>query len=119
MKTKGMSELLRDLLRDNEDGLTIEQLIDLSGANDSFVRRTLASMPDVYVGGWIRTSAGLGFIQAYKAAKIPKDVRRPVITKEMMAEYRREREKILYHEKRAREVEPKSSDYKPKTSWVK
>ena len=122
MKRYEREKILREILRNNRSGLIISQLVELSGMKEAYVRYTLAYMIDVYIGGWQPTESGLGFVQVIKAAEIPKDVKRPVLTQEMQRKKQREYERALYAAnklKTKKELDTKSPDYKPKTVWVK
>lgn len=122
MKRYEREKVLREILRTNSSGLIVSQLVELSGMKDACVRSTLSGMIDVYIGGWQPTESGLGFLQVYMVAEIPKDVKRPVLTHEMRREKQREYERALYAAnklKTKKVLSSKSSDYKPKTVWVK
>lgn len=43
---------LRQILRDNPEGLTAERLAEMIGRSGATTRRSLESMPDAYIDRW-------------------------------------------------------------------
>jgi hypothetical protein len=52
MRTSSTPQI-RALLRDNPDGLTVEQIIFAVGRDKSNVKKVLRNMPDAYIDRWI------------------------------------------------------------------
>lgn len=44
---------LRQILRAHPMGLTTNQMVALAGVSDSSIRRSLETMPDAYIAGWV------------------------------------------------------------------
>ena len=68
---------LRDLLRVHPDGLSTSQIMNLSGFVSSDVRRTLLSMPDVYVDRWVMGKRGQ-YMKVWCVAYVPPDCPHPM-----------------------------------------
>jgi len=48
------NEDVRRVLRDNPDGLTVEQIVALIAAPNNTINRLLKNMPDAYIDRWQR-----------------------------------------------------------------
>ena len=70
---------LRALLRANPDGLTVKQICDITGKQDSVTRRALDGMADVYRDRWIVEPTGRRPIAVFVAVQVPEDCPRPDI----------------------------------------
>lgn len=49
---KSKHDLVRKVLRDSEDGLTVRQIMDLSQVHTDSLSRILQKMPDAYIDRW-------------------------------------------------------------------
>ena len=50
--SKSKHDLVRKVLRDSEDGLTVKQIMDLSQVHTDSLSRILQTMPDAYIDRW-------------------------------------------------------------------
>jgi hypothetical protein len=50
--SKSKHDLVRRVLRNSEDGLTVKQIMDLSQVHTDSLSRILAAMPDAYIDRW-------------------------------------------------------------------
>ena len=55
---KSKHELVRRVLRDSEDGLTVRQIMDLSQVHTDSLSRILQTMPDAYIDRWSGPTQG-------------------------------------------------------------
>ena len=51
-------DLVRRVLRDSEDGLTVKQIMDLSQVHTDSLSRILEAMPDAYIDRWSGPTQG-------------------------------------------------------------
>ena len=51
-------DLVRRVLRDSEDGLTVKQIMDLSQVHTDSLSRILQTMPDAYIDRWSGPTQG-------------------------------------------------------------
>ncbi len=47
-------KLVRELLRTNDDGLTVAQIVEVVGRDRVSINRLLHTMPDAYIDRWAR-----------------------------------------------------------------
>jgi hypothetical protein len=47
-------QIVRQLLRDNPEGLTVAQLTKLAGTDKSHIHRMINKFPDAYIDRWIK-----------------------------------------------------------------
>lgn len=69
-------QLIRKVLRQYPEGLTANQLEDLTNVKASDVRRCLTAMPDVYVDRWVKGMRGQ-FAKVWIAVKVPENCPHP------------------------------------------
>jgi hypothetical protein len=55
---KSKHDLVRKVLRDSEDGLTVRQIVDLTQIDKDPLSRILATMPDAYIDRWSGPARG-------------------------------------------------------------
>lgn len=55
MGSNHRQQLVRQILRNNPEGLTIAQLTELAGTDKSHISRMLHTFPDAYIDRWIKT----------------------------------------------------------------
>ena len=55
---KSKHDLVRRVLRDSEDGLTVKQIMDLSQVHTDSLSRILQKMPDAYIDRWSGPTKG-------------------------------------------------------------
>ena len=55
---KSKHNLVRRVLRDSEDGLTVKQIMDLSQVHTDSLSRILQTMPDAYIDRWSGPTRG-------------------------------------------------------------
>ena len=55
---KSKHDLVRKVLRDSEDGLTVKQIMDLSQVHTDSLSRILQTMPDAYIDRWSGPTQG-------------------------------------------------------------
>ena len=55
---KSKHDLVRKVLRDSEDGLTVKQIMDLSQVHTDSLSRILQKMPDAYIDRWSGPTKG-------------------------------------------------------------
>jgi hypothetical protein len=56
--SKSKHDLVRKVLRDSADGLTVKQIMDLSQVHTDSLSRILATMPDAYIDRWSGPTKG-------------------------------------------------------------
>jgi hypothetical protein len=56
--SKSKHDLVRKVLRDSEDGLTVKQIMDLSQVHADSLSRILQTMPDAYIDRWSGPTKG-------------------------------------------------------------
>ena len=56
--SKSKHDLVRKVLRDSEDGLTVKQIMDLSQVHTDSLSRILQTMPDAYIDRWSGPTQG-------------------------------------------------------------
>jgi len=69
--------LLRKILLDFIDGVTINDLIVMTGLDGSNLRRALADMDDVYIDRWLASQYQKPAQAVYCIVKIPEDCPKP------------------------------------------
>lgn len=47
-------QMVRQLLRDHTEGLTVAQLTELAGTDKSHIHRMIRKFPDAYIDRWIK-----------------------------------------------------------------
>ena len=67
---------LRKVLRRHPDGLTTTQAAELANFSTADTRRSLATMPDVYVDRWVKGKRGQ-YMKVWCAAYVPADCPHP------------------------------------------
>lgn len=67
---------IRAWLRDQSDGASVAELVDVTGRPRAVVHRALEHMGDAYVDRWVRNSAG-GFAQVWCVVAVPEHCPRP------------------------------------------
>ena len=55
---KSKHDLVRRVLRDSSDGLTVKQIMDLSQVHTDSLSRILQKMPDAYIDRWSGPTKG-------------------------------------------------------------
>lgn len=70
------SQRIRNILRANEDGLTVNDISDQLGIIRENVRTALASMPDVYIDRWVYLGQGPASA-VWCAVHVPEHAPRP------------------------------------------
>jgi hypothetical protein len=55
---KSKHDLVRKVLRDSQDGLTVKQIMDLSQVHTDSLSRILQTMPDAYIDRWSGPTKG-------------------------------------------------------------
>jgi hypothetical protein len=55
---KSKHDLVRKVLRDSEDGLTVRQIVDLTQIDKDPLSRILQTMPDAYIDRWSGPTKG-------------------------------------------------------------
>jgi hypothetical protein len=55
---KSKHDLVRKVLRDSADGLTVKQIMDLSQVHTDSLSRILQTMPDAYIDRWSGPTKG-------------------------------------------------------------
>jgi len=55
---KSKHDLVRKVLRDSEDGLTVRQIVDLTQIDKDPLSRILQTMPDAYIDRWSGPNRG-------------------------------------------------------------
>ena len=61
-------QIVRQLLRDNPEGLTVAQLTQLAGTDKSHIHRMINTFPDAYIDRWIKTD---NFVTAVWCVVVP------------------------------------------------
>ena len=56
--SKSKHDLVRQVLRDSSDGLTVKQIMDLSQVHTDSLSRILQKMPDAYIDRWSGPTKG-------------------------------------------------------------
>ena len=56
--TKPKNDLVRKVLQNSEDGLTVKQIMDLSQIHTDSLSRILHMMPDAYIDRWSGPNRG-------------------------------------------------------------
>ena len=56
--SKSKHDLVRKVLRDSEDGLTVKQITDAVGVDKDPLSRILQTMPDAYIDRWSGPTRG-------------------------------------------------------------
>lgn len=56
--TRPKNDVVRKLLQDNVDGLTVKQIVDLTQIDKDPLSRILATMPDAYIDRWSGPTRG-------------------------------------------------------------
>jgi hypothetical protein len=56
--SKSKHDLVRKVLRDSADGLTVKQIMDLSQVHTDSLSRILQTMPDAYIDRWTGPDRG-------------------------------------------------------------
>lgn len=98
--TKPIRHLIRDLLRNHPDGLTIAEIMKQMGGTYEGVSRSLRSMPDTYIDRWLPRSGAPAAV--WCAVEVPEDCPKPKntgMTFEQKREYHRAYSNAAYHKK--------------------
>jgi hypothetical protein len=56
--SKSKHDLVRKVLRESADGLTVKQIMDLSQVHTDSLSRILQTMPDAYIDRWTGPAKG-------------------------------------------------------------
>jgi hypothetical protein len=64
---------VRQVLRENPDGLTVYQLADETGADRTHLSRVLNKMPDAYIDRWIAFKGERRWVRAVWCVVVPPD----------------------------------------------
>jgi hypothetical protein len=56
--SKSKHDLVRKVLRESEDGLTVRQIVDLTQIDKDPLSRILQTMPDAYIDRWSGPARG-------------------------------------------------------------
>ena len=81
---KANHPVIRAILREHTDGLTIKQLVELIPATQGPTRTALKNMPDAYIDRWIKADAPKSKYEAVWAVVMPpEDCPRPTTKREM------------------------------------
>ena len=56
--SKSKHDIVRRVLRDSEDGLTVKQITDAVGVDKDPLSRILQTMPDAYIDRWSGPTQG-------------------------------------------------------------
>jgi len=83
-KMKANHPVIRAILREHTDGLTIKQLVNLIPATQGPTRTALKNMPDAYIDRWVKADASKSKYEAVWAVVVPpEDCPRPTTKREM------------------------------------
>jgi hypothetical protein len=83
-KMKANHPIIRAILREHTDGLTIKQLVELIPATQGPTRTALKNMPDAYIDRWVKADAPKSKYEAVWAVVVPpEDCPRPATKGEM------------------------------------
>lgn len=75
---KANHPIIRAILREHTDGLTIKQLVELIPATQGPTRIALKNMPDAYIDRWVKADAPKSKYEAVWAVVVPpEDCPRP------------------------------------------
>ena len=81
---KANHPVIRAILREHTDGLTIKQLVELIPATQGPTRTALKNMPDAYIDRWVKADAPKSKYEAVWAVVMPpEDCPRPTTKREM------------------------------------
>lgn len=81
---KANHPVIRAILREHTDGLTIKQLVELIPATQGPTRTALKNMPDAYIDRWVKADAQKSKYEAVWAVVVPpEDCPRPTTKREM------------------------------------
>jgi hypothetical protein len=56
--SKSKHDIIRHVLRDTEDGLTVKEITDLTKVDADSLSRILQTMPDAYIDRWTGPTRG-------------------------------------------------------------
>lgn len=56
--TKPKNDVVRRVLRDSQDGLTVKEIVELTQIDKDPLSRILATMPDAYIDRWSGPNRG-------------------------------------------------------------
>lgn len=68
---------IRNVLRNNPDGLTAKQIYSITNIGKESIRVALKNMPDVYLDRWLGARQGVREESVWCAVEIPEDCPRP------------------------------------------
>lgn len=77
MSYRKTKPLLRGVLYENADGLTVSELVNITGLDERQLRRTLEAMDDVYIDRWYIAAYQKPAQAVYCIVKVPDDCPRP------------------------------------------
>ena len=84
LEMKANHPVIRAILREHTDGLTIKQLVELIPATQGPTRTALKNMPDAYIDRWVKADAPKSKYEAVWAVVVPpEDCPRPTTKREM------------------------------------
>ena len=84
LEMKANHPIIRAILREHTDGLTIKQLVELIPATQGPTRTALKNMPDAYIDRWVKADAPKSKYEAVWAVVVPpEDCPRPATKGEM------------------------------------
>lgn len=69
--------VIRELLKKHPDGLTVNEIVELTKIRDSNILRSLKSMPDVYIDRWIVAKQQRREQAVWMAVEVPEHCPRP------------------------------------------
>jgi hypothetical protein len=61
-------QIVRQLLRDNPEGMTVLQLSEVAGTGPSHIHRMIHKFPDAYIDRWVKTG---NFVAAVWCVVVP------------------------------------------------
>jgi hypothetical protein len=77
MAYRKIKPILREALSQHPDGMTVKELVGLTGIDDTYVRSTLRKMETVYIDRWLPGGFQTRTQAVYCMAKIPQNCPRP------------------------------------------
>lgn len=70
-------KIIRDVLKNNPDGLTAKQIHFITNIDKESIRVALKNMPDVYIDRWLAAKQGLREEGVWCVVEVPEDCPRP------------------------------------------
>ena len=70
-------KIIRDVLKNNPDGLTAKQIHTITNIDKESIRVALKNMPDVYIDRWLKAKQGLREEGVWCVVEVPEDCPRP------------------------------------------